>query len=237
MASEISGLANLHGYLKSGNLVVRLSFPYIELPNRQPAYIERAAKIEPPQLREESAAPVSGNGAREQKIEPQPQEVKQTQQQVVRAAAARVLKREDPLKEPYIRLLHKRMFGDTWRWAGTYRKRETNIGIQFTQITERIGQLLGNARYWLENKTFPIDEIAVRFHHQLVFIHPFPNGNGRHTRMMADVIAVRSGRDAFTWGRTNLQDAGGARTTYIAALQEADLNQDRIGKLLEFARS
>jgi hypothetical protein len=97
MASEISGLANLHGYLKSGNLVVRMSFPYIELESKQPAYIARAAK-EPTQLKEESAVPVSGNGAREQKIEPQPQEVQQTQQQAVRRAAA-AANRQDPFFE------------------------------------------------------------------------------------------------------------------------------------------
>jgi Type IV secretion-system coupling protein DNA-binding domain len=98
MASEIGGLANLHGYLKSGNLVVRLRFPYIELPNRQPAYIERAAKIEPLQLEEKSVVPASGNSAREQKIEPQPQEVAQTEQQAVRRAAA-AANRRDPFFE------------------------------------------------------------------------------------------------------------------------------------------
>lgn len=94
MASEISGLANLHGYLKSGNLVVRMSFPYIELENKQPAYIERAVKIEPPQLKEKSAVPVTSDGKQEQKIEPQPQEVAQTEQQAMKRAAAAANRQE-----------------------------------------------------------------------------------------------------------------------------------------------
>ena len=101
----------------------------------------------------------------------------------------RTLRRNDPMTEPYLRDLHHRMFDQTWKWAGRYRTTEKNIGIPHYQIREALAALLGDARYWLEHRTFPPDEIAIRFHHRLVFIHPFANGNGRHGRLMADVLA------------------------------------------------
>ena len=95
--------------------------------------------------------------------------------------------------------------------------------------------VLDDARYWVENKTYPPDELAVRLHHRLVAIHPFPNGNGRTTRLMADLLAVRLGRDPFTWGSVSLTDVSETRTRYIAALRAADRHDIR--PLLEFARS
>jgi Fic-DOC domain mobile mystery protein B len=148
---------------------------------------------------------------------------------------ARNVGRQDPLTESYVRELHRRMFDQTWKWAGRYRKTEKNIGIPFYQISESLAALLGNARYWLENETFWPDEIAIRFHHRLVFIHPFANGNGRHARLMADVLAQRQRRLVFTWGGANIARAGDFRRNYIEALQAADKND--IGLLLEFARS
>jgi Fic-DOC domain mobile mystery protein B len=141
----------------------------------------------------------------------------------------------DLLSEPYVRELHRRMFDQTWKWAGRYRVTEKNIGIPFHQIQESLATLLGNARYWLKNQTFAPDEIAVRFHHRLVFIHPFSNGNGRHARLMADVLARRQGMPVFTWGGAELINAGDFRRSYIEALQAADQNE--IGPLLKFARS
>jgi Fic-DOC domain mobile mystery protein B len=143
--------------------------------------------------------------------------------------------RRDPLTEPYLRELHKRMFDQTWKWAGTYRTTEKNIGIPFYQIQNSLAALLGDARYWQEHETHALDEIAVRFHHRLVFIHPFSNGNGRHARMMADVLAKRQGRPVFTWGGAELVRAGDFRRRYIEALQAADRNE--IEPLIQFARS
>jgi Fic-DOC domain mobile mystery protein B len=91
------------------------------------------------------------------------------------------------------------------------------------------------ARYWVEHETYPPDEIAVRLHHRLVAIHPFPNGNGRTTRLLADLLAVRLGREPFTWGRVDRTDVGDLRARYVAALRAADGHA--IGPLLEFARS
>jgi Fic-DOC domain mobile mystery protein B len=153
------------------------------------------------------------------------------------ALSSRVLKREDPLIEPYIRELHKRMFGQTWKWAGKYRTSNKNLGTPFHEILNRIAALLGDAHYWIEHQTFDADEIAIRFHHRLVWIHPFPNGNGRHARLLSDVLAVKNGRDQFTWGSKELVGAGPARAEYIRCLQAADADNEDIQGLVTFARS
>jgi Fic-DOC domain mobile mystery protein B len=153
------------------------------------------------------------------------------------ALATRRLKDTDPFSEPYIRELHRRMFNRTWQWAGKYRKRDTNLGVPHVEIRERLGQLLGNARYWIENKTVDLDEAAVRLHYDSVFIHPFSNGNGRHARLLADVVASKFGREPFTWGSKELVDPGPVRQEYIRCLKLADENNDNIQPLLKFARS
>jgi len=147
----------------------------------------------------------------------------------------RNLNRTDPLTEAYVRQLHLRMFDQTWKWAGVYRTTEKNIGIPHYQIRESIVALLGDARYWLENRTFEPDETGVRFHHRLVSIHPFANGNGRHARLMADVLMQRQGRPLFTWGSAEIAKAGDFRRSYIDALRAADKND--IQPLIAFARS
>jgi len=151
------------------------------------------------------------------------------------ALAPNNLRRHDPLVESYVRDLHLRMFDQTWKWAGTYRTTEKNIGVPHHEIRERLAALLGDARYWLEHETYPPDELAVRFHHRLVLIHPFANGNGRHARLMADALAQRQNRPVFTWGGANLVHAGDFRRRYIDALRAADAHD--IGPLLAFART
>jgi Fic-DOC domain mobile mystery protein B len=148
---------------------------------------------------------------------------------------ARRTRKPPLLTEGFVRSLHRAMFGDVWRWAGKYRSRETNIGVAPHVIPIALNEFLVTARFWLETRPFSADEIAVHCHHRLVQIHPFPNGNGRHTRMMADLLAEQLGRPPFSWGRTSLTDASPVRATYIAALREAD-NQN-IAPLLAFARS
>jgi Fic-DOC domain mobile mystery protein B len=152
--------------------------------------------------------------------------------------------RHDPLTEPWLRELHRRMFDQTWRWAGRYRATEKNIGVEHFRIREMVAALLGDARYWIEHGTYAPDEIAIRFHHRLVLIHPFPNGNGRHARLAADVLARRQHMPLFTWGSKSLAGLGGTRLgairigdirrAYIYALRAADRND--IGPLLAFAR-
>ena len=144
-------------------------------------------------------------------------------------------RRRDVLDEAFLRRLHKRMFADVWRWAGEYRITGKNIGVDVCQIGTSLRHLLEDARYWSEQNTYPPDEIAARFHHRLVWIHPFPNGNGRHARVATDLLAMRLGHNRFTWGRVNLTDAGETRRRYIAALRSADKHD--IAPLLAFMRS
>jgi Fic-DOC domain mobile mystery protein B len=151
---------------------------------------------------------------------------------------SRVMRSRDPLDELYLRELHRRMFGETWKWAGKYRTRDVNFGCPFAEIYHRIPVLLGNVRFWIEKNTFGPDEIAVRFHYQLVAeIHAFPNGNGRHARLLANVLNAKHGRPRFTWGRANLIAIGPAREAYFAALHALDANPHNIAPLLQFARS
>ena len=138
--------------------------------------------------------------------------------------------------EAFLLGLHRRMFRKVWRWAGRYRTTERNLGALPHRIQVDLHAVLDNVRYWIENKTFPPDEIAVRFHHGLVRVHPFANGNGRWSRLAADILIVQSGGDRFSWGGgANLQKIGEDRERYIAALKEAD-NHD-FGPLVAFARS
>ncbi|MBX3616860.1 mobile mystery protein B [Nitrosomonas sp.] len=153
--------------------------------------------------------------------------------QALRWAAAR--KKRDVLDQNFLRQLHKRMFGDVWRWAGRYRTSARNIGADAYRITMDMHQAIDDACYWIEHKTYPPDEIAVRFSHRLVAIHPFPNGNGRFSRLIGDLLAQQLEQEPFTWGRANLVDAGETRARYIEALRAAD-NHD-IKLLLIFARS
>ena len=150
----------------------------------------------------------------------------------------RTMKLSDPLNELYVRELHSRMFDNVWKWAGTYRQTERNIGCDPREIAQRIPQLLANTRYWLENQTFPTDEALLRFHHQLTRIHPFANGNGRHARMIADIVAVKYGQAEFSWGAGKGPLAqGDARSRYLAALRSLDVDDNVVKPLLDFARS
>jgi Fic-DOC domain mobile mystery protein B len=151
------------------------------------------------------------------------------------ALGDRQISRLDPTEEEYIRELHGRMFDQTWKWAGTYRKTDKNLGVPMGEIRERLAQLLGNAAYWLGNKTYDVNECAVRFHHELVVIHSFSNGNGRHARLIADVVAVKCGHPAFSWGSKDLTALGEARNQYLSALRNADKGD--FTSLLKFARA
>lgn len=150
------------------------------------------------------------------------------------AWAART-RQQDLLNVEFARRLHRAMFGRVWRWAGTFRTRETNIGVQPYLIGLRLRETLDYAKYWAEQRTFGTDEIAVRLHHRVVSVHPFPNGNGRHSRLMADLVAQQFGGRPFTWGGSSLSDPGETRALYMQALRSADAHD--IAPLLAFARS
>ena len=143
--------------------------------------------------------------------------------------------RKDTLDEAFVRQLHRQMFGETWRWAGEFRKSDKNIGVDWLKIGVELRQLLDDVRYQIDHATYPPDETAVRFHHRLVAIHPFPNGNGRHARLMADLLVERLNQPRFTWGSRSLVDTTGTRQRYIAVLQAADARD--YAPLIAFARS
>lgn len=139
------------------------------------------------------------------------------------------------LTEEFVKELHKKMFEDVWKWAGQFRTTNKNIGVDKFQIGVELRNLLEDSKYWIANKTFNEDEIAVRFSHRIVNIHPFANGNGRHSRLIADIlISDGFGKLHFTWGSVNLTKPGEARTEYLRALKAADNNDYQL--LISFAR-
>jgi Fic-DOC domain mobile mystery protein B len=142
------------------------------------------------------------------------------------------------LDDKYLRELHRAMFGTVWQWAGAYRTTGKNIGVVATEIPSGVLNLVRDAAVWVEAGTgLPADsdELAVRFHHRLVAIHPFPNGNGRHARVAADYLAIGLGRPRFSWGRNIEEPPAEVRVRYLRALRRADAGD--LVELIEFARS
>ncbi|HBE92000.1 MAG TPA: mobile mystery protein B [Gammaproteobacteria bacterium] len=144
-------------------------------------------------------------------------------------------RKRDVLDQRFLTVLHKRMFGRVWLWAGKFRHSERNIGVPAHRISHDLQLLLDDCQFWIGNKTYEPDEIAVRFHHRLVQIHPFPNGNGRHARLITDLLLASLGQPRFSWGQVNLADASETRKAYVSALRAADKYD--YGPLLEFVRS
>jgi len=143
---------------------------------------------------------------------------------------------EKLMTESFILDLHKRMYGKVWSWAGEYRKTNKNIGIDRWQVPTALKTLLDDTLFWVANETFPPDEIAIRFKHRLVSIHCFSNGNGRHSRLMADIIINKVyKKNMFTWGAQNLVKQSKTRDNYLIAVRQADKND--YSALIQFARS
>lgn len=131
-------------------------------------------------------------------------------------------RRGDPLDDEFIREVHRRMFGKTWRWAGTMRRSDKNLGVPWTSIAMSMRQMLGDVRAQVGFKSYPAMELAARYHHRLVAIHLFPNGNGRHARLMADLLLAELAPQKFEWGRDSLVTESAARQRYIESLRSAD---------------
>jgi Fic-DOC domain mobile mystery protein B len=163
-------------------------------------------------------------------------ELNEAEQANIQEAENWALKRKrDVLGERFLNNLHKRMFGRVWRWAGDYRRTGKNVGVDAYRIPTELRALIDDCRYWMENGTYEPDEIAARFHHKLVWIHPYPNGNGRHARLATDLLLIAMGKKRFTWGSTSLVDPGDTRRAYVAALQAADRHD--FAPLFAFVRS
>ncbi len=136
-------------------------------------------------------------------------------------------KQQNLLTVSFLKTLHKRMFGQTWKWAGHFRKSQKNIGIEAYRIESELHQLCGDVQYQIHNRSFDSDEIAIRFHHRLVFIHAFVNGNGRHARLVCDLLIQSLGNRSFSWGsktynHNDLSSLNDMRRAYISALKSAD---------------
>ena len=144
-------------------------------------------------------------------------------------------RKKDICSDVFLRKLHMKMFGDVWIWAGEYRTTEKNIGITPYQIPSKIMQLFDDVKFWIENKTYSNHEIAVRLHHKLVQIHPFPNGNGRLSRLMADLLLEKLDGSKLYWGDANLVNVSEVRSKYIESLRKADAGDYK--ELLDFTKN
>jgi Fic-DOC domain mobile mystery protein B len=148
----------------------------------------------------------------------------------------RKLKKEQLLTEKFIKELHKKMYGDVWKWAGKFRKSEKNIGVKSYLIATELKTLLDDCLFWIENNIYQQEEIAVRFKHRLVSIHCFANGNGRHSRLIADLIMEKLfGGSFFSWGGNDLVNQTDSRLNYLKAIKLADAN--KMEPLIAFAKS
>lgn len=146
------------------------------------------------------------------------------------------LKPEKILTEKFIKDLHKKMFGDIWKWAGEFRKTDKNIGINWIQIGIELKNLIDDTTYWIEYETYSNEEIAIRFKHRIVAIHCFATGNGRHSRMMADIIIeIIFSKEVFSWQQSNMFEADETRKVYSKELREAD--NGNMYPLIQFAKS
>ncbi len=141
--------------------------------------------------------------------------------------------RQDLISIESLTKLHFLMFNEVWTWAGKFRTRATNIGVEVFQIRDQVAMLCDRAQTWVKKNTYPLEERAIRFHHQLVKIHLFPNGNGRHSRLVADLMMSYNGQPEFNWGGESLDAEGEVRDRYLAALKKADKNN--YDDLMEFA--
>lgn len=143
--------------------------------------------------------------------------------------------RKETLSEDFLYELHRRMFDAVWEWAGKVRLTDKTIGVDKNIVRPQVRKLVEDARYWRDHEVYEPDELAVRFHHRLVSIHPFPNGNGRHARLMADLLVRELGDEPFSWGGSSLTNTSDLRSDYISALRAADSGD--IDPLMRFARS
>jgi len=165
-------------------------------------------------------------------------ELNRVEQENIRQAVVwlQTQRQKQVISEAFLCKLHQRMFGDVWKWAGEYRTSNKNIGVPREQISVELRKLVDDTQYWIDHSTYAPDEITARFHHRLVWIHSFVNGNGRHARLMADVLLEKIfGLKLFSWGRMGLVDENKTRRAYIDALRTADKGDYRL--LLGFVRS
>lgn len=131
-------------------------------------------------------------------------------------------KRRDVLTDGFVHELHQQMFDQTWEWAGTYRRINKNLGVPWEHVAVEVHKLLKDVDFWLTQSTWGVRESAVRLHYRMVVIHPFINGNGRHARLLADVLLYNHDLPRLQWGDSEFHKPGEARSDYLRALRAAD---------------
>ncbi len=157
-------------------------------------------------------------------------------EQAIQWTLQKNFKQEEVFTELFLRDVHRKMYGEVWAWAGEFRKTDKNIGVDKWQIGTNLKKLLDDGLIWIEKEVYVPDELAIRFKHRLVSIRCFPNGNGRHSRLVADIIIDKIfNEQIFTWGSGNLVRSGDKRTNYLQGIKEAD--NGSFGTLISFARS
>jgi len=144
-------------------------------------------------------------------------------------------RKRDMFSIEFAKKLHQKMFNETWNWAGIFRKAQTNIGVEAIYIPQELKIVFDDVKFWIANDTYDLREIAVRLHHRLVYIHPFPNGNGRFSRLFADLLMRDRDKSCFSWGSCSLAEDSEIRQQYISTLQEADKGEYK--NLISFADS
>ena len=153
------------------------------------------------------------------------------QSNILEAQSWALKRRRNVLGESFLKSLHKQMFSEVWKWAGVYRQSPRNIGVEAYRIPTDLNALISDVIFWRDHQTYPLKEIGARFHHKLVYIHPFPNGNGRWGRLATDLFLKEQGGSPFSWGQ-DLDSASTRRSTYVSALRAAD--QHNLQPLLDF---
>ena len=157
-------------------------------------------------------------------------------QKAVEWSIKRKFKSEKIFTEEFIKQLHYQMYSEVWAWAGKFRNTNKNIGVDRFRVDLELRTLLDDTKYWIKNNTYSADEITIRFKHRIVAIHCFPNGNGRHSRLIADIISDHIFKNnVYNWGNSSLIKPDELRKNYIAALKKAD--QGDIIPLINFAKS
>jgi Fic-DOC domain mobile mystery protein B len=157
-------------------------------------------------------------------------------EEAIQWVVGRKFKTKDVFSDQFICNLHKKMYGNVWAWAGKFRKTNKNLGVDKFQIPTDLKVLCDDAHYWVDHKTYPPEEIAIRFKHRIVSIHCFPNGNGRHSRLLGDIIIEKLfEEEVFSWGAGDLTNKSDSRSIYLHAVKAAD--QGDFEPLIAFARS
>jgi Fic-DOC domain mobile mystery protein B len=149
-------------------------------------------------------------------------EARNMRKAVVRYLVIKPSRRQAPFTLEWCYKLHRQMFGEVWRWAGQKRTTELNIGVPFHRIDVDLKNLMADLAFWREKGEMdPIEQVA-RLHHRAVFIHPFLNGNGRWSRLLANIFQKQSTDKLTIWPEETVGNASVIREEYLAAVRSGD---------------